>query len=196
MPDNINPPGRGRSAQLPSKDRPGHRTRGRRSRLTPAVVSAICDALEAGAYGDEAAALAGVSRSTYYSWLRQGRDARERRDLGHAVPPADQVFLDFLESVERAETIPEMKALKRVHRAAQDGSWRAAAWFLERRYPHRWGPGRRNDPDEAIHRESSTPYKEVSAQHLEQRILTLLGTRSATTTQSYPGTNVSGTLGQ
>jgi hypothetical protein len=30
-------------------------------------------------------------------------------------------------------------SLERIHAAAQEGAWQAAAWILERRYPHEYG---------------------------------------------------------
>ena len=119
--------------------------------------------------------LAGIARSTYYSWLSRGRHARESHASGLTLSPKEKPFLDFLDSVERASIAPEIGALRIIQRAADGGSWRAAAWFLERRYPHKWGPGRKEDPDlSRPNREVGRP-SQVTAEDLERRIAALLG---------------------
>ena len=102
----------------------GQRLRGRPLRLTDAVTETVCGALKEGAYAEEAAAMAGIGRSTYYMWLSRGRVARSRREEDLPVSVTDQGFLDFLDAVERASVAPEIEALMIIHRAAERGSWR------------------------------------------------------------------------
>ena len=155
----------------------GQRLRGRPLRLTDAVTDTICDALKEGAYAEEAAAMAGIGRSTYYMWLSRGRVARSRREEDLPVSVTDQGFLDFLDSVERASVAPEMEALRIIHRAAERGSWRAAAWFLERRYPHKWGPGRKEDFDGIRPLDKVGRPPEVTIEDLERRVTQILAGR-------------------
>ena len=100
--------------------------RGRPDRLTAAVQERIIQALRAGAYAEEAAASAGVSRRTYHRW-------RARGEADHA--PAS--FRDFAAAVRQAEADAELYALAVIHKAMPD-DWRAAMTYLERRYPQRW----------------------------------------------------------
>ena len=69
---------------------------------------------------------------------RHARDAADRDEL----PVAEEPFLDFLDAIERALTVPEMRAVTVIQDSAAKGSWRAAAWLLERRWPERWGRGK------------------------------------------------------
>lgn len=71
--------------------------------------------LAAGVPRSHACAAVGVSRETFYNQLQ--------RDAG------------FANAVEEAEGRAVAQALTVIHRAASEGTWQAAAWFLERRYP-------------------------------------------------------------
>jgi hypothetical protein len=66
-----------------------------------------------------ACAYAGVSEPTFYTWLK-------------AKP-------EFSESIKRAEGAAAVSALQTIATAANNGTWQAAAWLLERRYPQEYG---------------------------------------------------------
>ena len=101
---------------------------GRRCRLTPEVQERIATALRAGSYLEEAAQLAGVSRSTLFSWLERGRKARSGQ------------FLEFLDVIQAAIAQAEVAAVARIVTASQ-ADWKAAAWLLERGPARaRWRP--------------------------------------------------------
>jgi transposase len=98
---------------------------GRRTKLTPELQSKIAGAIAAGNYHEVACALAGVSTSTFYAWLEKGRAGKSP-------------YVEFLEAVKKAEAAAEVKRIQIITKAA-DTDWKAAAWYLERRYPERWG---------------------------------------------------------
>jgi hypothetical protein len=50
----------------------------------------------------------------------------------------DIAYLDFLERFTRARVSPEVKAVESISKSIEKGSWRAAAWILEHRFPERW----------------------------------------------------------
>ena len=100
---------------------------GRNTKLTAEVQSAIVAALRAGNYQETAAAYAGISEATFYAWLERGRNEPQ------------SIYSEFLEAVERAKAAAEVRDIALIDKAAQDGSWQAAAWKLERKYPNRWG---------------------------------------------------------
>lgn len=100
--------------------------RGRASKLTPEVQARIVKALEAGCYFDAACEGAGIGESTGYRWLERG----EAGDAG---------YREFREAVKRAEAVAEAGALAAIRSAYQGGTWQAAAWYLERKHPERWG---------------------------------------------------------
>lgn len=47
-------------------------------------------------------------------------------------------FLDFREAIKKAEAVAEAKRIQMITEASET-NWQAAAWYLERRYPDRWG---------------------------------------------------------
>jgi hypothetical protein len=103
----------------------------RPTKLTPEVVKKIVLAINAGNYAKVAAQMAGIGETTYYRWLELSEKPNARKE-----------YREFRESIERAEAEAEVIALTRVRQAADNGDWKAAGWFLERKHGDRWG---RND---------------------------------------------------
>jgi transposase len=102
---------------------------GRPSKFTPEAAARIIQAAQAGVYPAVAAAFAGISTSTLDGWLR---DAAEDIDAGRETP-----LSVFSEEIGRVVARIEVAALARIQAAMAD-DWRAAAWFIERRFPERW----------------------------------------------------------
>lgn len=121
------------------------RTTGRPSKLTPQVTQQIVQALQAGNYQDVAASYAGISKGTFYSWMDRGRIERDRQGSGLDPDETEAPFLEFLNAIETARAQSEVRAVALINKAAQGGTWQAAAWFLERSYPNRWSRYQRNE---------------------------------------------------
>ncbi len=123
----------------------------RRLTLTPDVHAKVREALDAGAYQTDAAAYAGISPRTYWSWLERGRAAVDRIEAGEDVDETDEALAAFLHMVDgsRARVTVELAGCIR-EAAARD--WRAAAWWLERSHPETYGkrspgkPGTSREP--------------------------------------------------
>ena len=103
----------------------------RKSKLTPEVTERIVTAIQAGNYAKVAAEMAGIGETTFYRWLEMAEE-----------PNAHKKYREFRESIERAEAVAEVMAVARIRQAADNGTWQAASWFLERKHGERWG---RND---------------------------------------------------
>ncbi len=101
----------------------------RPTKLSPQVQTAICESVRGGAWVETAAEAAGVHASTVRGWIRRAEDHPE--DCGPE-------FLAFLAAYKKARADAELEAVG-VIRAAAGRSWQAAAWYLERPYPDRWG---------------------------------------------------------
>lgn len=102
---------------------------GRPSKLTPERQERIVLAVSAGSYPEVAARANGVDASTFYRWMARGDDPVER----------DPRYRVFREAVKEAEARAEVVAIGRIQQAAAGGTWTASAWYLERKYPDRWG---------------------------------------------------------
>lgn len=113
----------------------GERGPGRPTKLTPEVARTIADYVKAGNYIETAAAAAGISKQTLYSWMKAGARAT-------AGP-----HREFLDAVEKAQAESEVTDVLRISVAAKS-QWQAAAWRLERKNPDRWGRKDRQEPHE------------------------------------------------
>ncbi len=99
---------------------------GRPTRLTKAVREKIIKGIRLGLTYDRAAQLAGIHKSTFYMWKRKG--------LQKKAP----LYIKFIDELKKAEVEGEAAAISHIVKAAQEGTWTAAAWLLERRFPDRW----------------------------------------------------------
>jgi len=86
----------------------------------------LIEALQAGAYRKDACRAAGIHYNTLLAWEKKG----ESESSGE--------FVEFLDALRMAEAEAVITNIDVITRAAQDGDWRAAAWFLEHKYPDRW----------------------------------------------------------
>lgn len=104
------------------------KTGGRKSKIhDPALRARILDALRVGATYAHACAYGGIDYSSFARWMQQGEAAKRG------------VHREFYEAVKKAEGDAVAKWLGIIDLAATGGQWQAAAWKLERRYPHDYG---------------------------------------------------------
>jgi len=130
-------------------------------KLTEATKEKITSAIRAGAYIETAAAHAGISKQTLYTWLKAGaRDIEkglhtdesafsraletaisdaELRDIATVAQfangyPVERVVTKVMVNVLGNEISRETVTERKIERA-----WQAAAWRLERRFPGKWG---------------------------------------------------------
>ncbi len=99
---------------------------GRPSKLTPELRERICEYIRAGNYLSTACEACGISRQTYLNWMERGEKARGGE------------FLDFFDAVKKAEKEAEIRNVAIINKAAGK-NWQAAAWWLERRHPEKYG---------------------------------------------------------
>ena len=105
-------------------------TTGRPCKLTPEVQEALVGALAAGNYVDIACTIAGVCRDTFYLWMKTGNRDREKG--------VESGFRLFSDSVKRAIASAEEHHVQNIRTHATK-EWTASAWWLERKFPDRWG---------------------------------------------------------
>ena len=112
---------------------------GRPTKLTDEIQQKILQALAAGNYQDTAAAYAGISTSTFYNWLERGKTERVRISAGEKPKKTEEPYVEFVDAIESARAQAEVRSVALIQKAANDGTWQAAAWYLERSHPQRWG---------------------------------------------------------
>ncbi|MFN3323431.1 MAG: hypothetical protein ACK5AZ_08045 [Bryobacteraceae bacterium] len=99
--------------------------RGRPTKLTPEIQKVIVDAINAGGFIETSVTLAGISRDTFYEWLKRGN--REKSGI----------YRDFTDAIKKALASAETHYMALIGRAAKT-QWQAAAWMLERRFRQNW----------------------------------------------------------
>jgi transposase len=102
-------------------------------------IARVVEALRAGNYMETAAAYAGISKSILYKWLADGREVRQKVAKGGIASDLEAKQLELLDAVEKARAEAEVRNVHLIQQAAQGGTWQAAAWFLERSHPGKWG---------------------------------------------------------
>jgi len=115
----------------------------RRSKLNTALIERMARLIGEGVPGETAAQACGIAPSTYYAYLKRGREARDKATKPAA---ADRLYIEFAEAIDTNLAISEATLLGIVKQAAPK-TWQAAAWMLERRWPAKYGRVTRPEPD-------------------------------------------------
>ena len=98
---------------------------GRKPNLTPEIHKQIISDIKNGNYAQIAAQRAGITEQTFYNWLKNGENGQDP-------------YRKFFEAVLIASSEAEKNKLDTIDTAAKS-DWKAAGWWLERRFPKRWG---------------------------------------------------------
>lgn len=106
---------------------------GRPSKLTPKIKDALLVCLSLGNYVEVACEFVGISKNTYYEWIKKAEQAREQGRTNE--------YTEFQDELTRAQGAAEINMVKKISKA---DDWKAQAWLLSRRHNARWGK-----PDEA-----------------------------------------------
>ena len=87
-------------------------------KYSPEIVKKICDLLKMGNYIHTACDCVGISKDTFYDWIKN------KPDFSDAIKEAEAKL------IARNVQLIATHALK---------NWQAAAWMLERKFPEEWG---------------------------------------------------------
>lgn len=115
----------------------------RRTKLTPETQEKIINALQAGNYFGASCEYAGITERTGYNWLARGREELEYRENprvkeGTERWKTEEIYVQFFHAVSRASASVEVGTIAKIKQQGDD-DWRALAWFMEHRYPDKWG---------------------------------------------------------
>ena len=111
-------------------------------KLNSKVHEQIVKSVRGGSFNTVAAASAGISVRTFNSWMERGE--MEEARIAEGFPPSEDEakYVKFRQDVEKARAEAEVEAVSMVKMAARNGTWQAAAWYLERSFPQRWSRNR------------------------------------------------------
>jgi hypothetical protein len=99
---------------------------GRPSKLTESRMQKLTEALRSGSYRIDACRAAGIHYNTLLAWEKRGESQKSGE------------YVEFLDILRRSEAEAVVSNVEIITKAAKDGDWRAAAWFLEHKYPNKW----------------------------------------------------------
>lgn len=103
----------------------------------------LLDALRGGADVTTASQFAGLNYGTVYRWVERGQRENERIEYGHDPRPEEAPFLDLWQAMRKARAEAVVRNVAQIQKAANQGEWKAAAWWLERTVPEFYARQRR-----------------------------------------------------
>lgn len=143
---------------------PDFRGPGAPSKFSEERAERLLQAVRGGNYLKTACAFAGVDYTTLRRWVHKADE-----------PSAPQEYRDFRDALEKARADAEVASLAKIHKAANEGQWQAAAWFLERSMPDRWAKKDRTQIE--VTGEGGGPVKIVSGIELDPEAMSALARR-------------------
>lgn len=98
----------------------------RKMKLTKQLIDEAEKWIKAGNYNTTVCKYLGIHESTWYKWLQEGEHAKSG------------IKREFFERIKKAESHSEMRSVQMIQKAGEQ-SWQALGWYLERKFPDRWG---------------------------------------------------------
>lgn len=136
---------------------------GRKTKLNENLIQEAEKLIRLGNYTTVVTQYLGIHQSTWYNWMQEGEEAKTG------------LKREFFERIKKAESFAEIKNVQQIQKASED-NWQASAWYLERKFPERWGKrdkyslehtGKDGDPIETSHTEEIDLSK-ITDKELEQ----------------------------
>jgi hypothetical protein len=111
----------------------------RPTELDSPKIDTLVNALRAGNYFEHACSFAGLAPSTVYRWLERGRKEQEAVSKGKDPNDDEGHYVELCNTIEKARAEAIVRNVGLIQKAANDGTWQAAAWWLERTMPQQFG---------------------------------------------------------
>lgn len=105
-----------------NENKPKRSRTGAPVKLTKELQDEICEWLSEGGFVENACHMVGISKVSYYSWRKQGREQKTGK------------YRDFLNATNKAQATAQTKLVSLIEQAAFR-DWKAAAWVLVRMNP-------------------------------------------------------------
>ena len=134
-------------------------------------VKQLLSALQAGNFVEDACDFAGIGKSTVYKWLDRGLQETENIEAGAKPNKHERVYVELWDAIKSARAEAKVRNVAIIQNAAKNGTWQAAAWWLERTAPQQYG--RRLSAE--ISGEDGGAIKVVTVGALEAKIAALMG---------------------
>jgi hypothetical protein len=116
---------------------------GRPTELTPEVIREFQRLLPTVLYLETVADYLALDRTTIRKWIRRGAKEAKRIQRPRSKPkPKEALYLEFFLTYKKGLAEGQIYDLGIIKKASEK-QWTAAAWRLERRFPHLYGSDRR-----------------------------------------------------
>ena len=112
---------------------------GRPLLLSTDLIKRVATAIRMGATKEMAMMYGGATYEAYNKWIALARELRNELPDDRQLTEREELSLELLDAVEKAESEAVVGWLAKIEQAANAGTWQAAAWKLERRYPRVYG---------------------------------------------------------
>lgn len=99
-------------------------------------------ALQSGCDLETAAGFAGLPVNDVFRWVELGQREAERTSSGEESTAEGSAYLELWTELRKARAEAVVRNLAQVQKAANRGEWKAAAWWLERSVPDKFGKDR------------------------------------------------------
>lgn len=114
-----------KTPEKPEKE-PKKKKMGRPEKLTEQLQRDLCAVIRAGAYVETAVQFLGITKETFYAWLKKGAKSKGGK------------YKHFSDSIKKAMAESEVADLLKLDKLSQDDA-KIIMWRLERKFPSRWG---------------------------------------------------------
>lgn len=106
--------------------------------LTPVIHQTIVDMVSQGNFLNVAVRAAGISSDIFRGWMNKASIVNQERMNKQEVAVAMPYIL-LMNDISAAVAQAEIDRVGIIDTASKNGHWTGAAWWLERRFPDRWG---------------------------------------------------------
>lgn len=115
------------------------------SLMDDSALKKLIDALRSGADIEIASAFAGLPLPQVVDLVALGQVEQERVNSGLPADPAFAQALDLWQQTYKARAEAVVRAIAQIQKAANQGDWKAAAWWLERTMPDTYQPKQKRE---------------------------------------------------
>jgi hypothetical protein len=152
---------------------------GKPTLLNPELQDRIVELIRLGNYSEDAAGAVGIGRTTFFLWMARGKAEAERLKL---IPDAKPIeletpYVEFMNAVEKARDEATARNVAIIQKSASNGTWQAAAWWLERTRQNTYG---RKERIEHTGQDGDPVKMVVEVGDLEQKIAKVIASRKNT----------------
>lgn len=106
--------------------------------MTKNEIDKIIEAIQLGVDMEIAVHAVGASMSEVFHWLERGKTEEAKIAAGIAVTKTEAKYLTFWKSVKKARAVSIAQVQMNLRNATID-DWKAAAWWLEKTMPEKYG---------------------------------------------------------